>query len=200
MVGILNLMSIKEASALDGNIRYIQSKNNAKSYVETRVFYDLPWNMKGYTFIDFYKNGNGYFGKTFWNKTIKYSVGLEEQIIHNNEPFTETGFGVNAFIPYIPKKAFAKVSVVPLWFDKNGKLEDKVTVGYVGSIDLPKGYKLSSFGEWDIGAKGGPKWTYGEIDLGKKIGPVYVSYNPALISNGDATPRVEHRISVSVDF
>jgi len=182
-------------AGVNGNTRYVHPDN----YVETNAFYGLPKDVRGYTFMDLCEGG--YFGKTSLDKTIKHGIGPKAQLIHANEPLTQVGMGASGVIPKLPKGTFGKVGVIPLWVDKEGKrVEDKVTVDYFGSLNLPKGLKLSGFGEWNIGTGKGPKWTYGEIDLGRKIGPVHVSYNPALIGDGDAVPRLEHRVSAAVDF
>lgn len=193
------LVPVPKAYALDGNIKYVHTKDVANSYVEASAFYKLPGKISGFTFVDFL-NGKGYFAKTSLEKNVASVVNAKAQLVHANEPTTQAGVGVSAVIPHMPKNTFAKVSVMPLWFDAYGRVKDKVIVGYFGSVDLPMGFELSSFGEWNIGAEGGPKWAYGEIELGKNIGPVNVSYNPALVGDGDAIPRLEHRVSAKIDF
>ena len=115
-----------------------------------------------------------------------------------NEPISEMGIGIKSQVPKLPKGAYATVGLMPLYIDKNGKkVKNKGLLEYFGSLNLPKGFWVSSFGELDI-VKG--EWGYGEIELGKRFGPVRASYNPALIGNGDMIPGLEHRIAATVDF
>lgn len=198
IIGLASLSGVK--ASIKGNIRYIQSEENANSYVEAKADYKLPGEIKGSTFIDFYKNKKGYFGKTSLEKEFGPKVRVRAEAAHANEPFAQAGLGANVVVPYIPKEIFAKISFIPLWFDVNGRVKDKVIAGYSVKINLPKGFKLKSFGEWNVAASDGVKWNYGEIDLGRKFSFVNVSYNPALKEDGDAVPSVEHRASIGVDF
>jgi len=197
-IGIASLIPMKAEAGLAGNINYIYSENNKSSQVKTRAFYGLLFGARGFTYTNFYNDG-GYFGESFLGKAIKYGIGPKVRIVHVNEPLTQLGTGMEASIPGLPGGISANVNLYPLWFDKNGKLVNKTIVGYSGNASLPHGVKLSSFGGWDV-AGGNPKWIYGEIELGKKFGPVDVSYNPALIGDGDAIPTLEHRVAVGVDF
>ena len=164
------------------------------------LFYQIPGKINGYTFVDLYKNGQGYFGKTTLDKEIKYGIGPKAQIVHGNEPYTMEGFGINGVVPMPSKNTFAKVGFTPVWYSPQGRLSNRSIANYYIKSTLPKGFEISSFGEWNLTAKDGAKWAYGEIEIGKKIGKVKLSYNPALISDGDATPNLENRVAVTADL
>lgn len=194
---MLATTSVKAKAQIDGDIEYIHSEFNKNSYPRTNFFYELPGDTKGFTYLEFYKDDKGYFGKTSLEKKIDYGINSKVQIIHLNEPFNHIGFGFSAGITY-PKKGIAKISFMPKWYNNHGKKKKKIILGYYGSIDLFKGFNITSFGEWNIYDK--PKWTYGEISLSKKIGDITISYNPSLRGKGDAVPNLEHRISAKIDF
>jgi len=192
----LSLAPIKEAKAsVSGNVRYIHSEINQNSYVQSNQFYKLPQKIRGFAFLDFSKS-NGYYGKTSLEKEIYKGINLKNQTIHCNEPLTQTGLGISAKpISKIP----LKLSYLPIWIDKQGKKVDKNILGYYFALDIPLGLSLSGFGEWDV--SNNPKWTYGEIELKREIKKrVSLSYNPALKSDGDASPKLENRISLAINF
>lgn len=118
-----------------------------------------------------------------------------------NEPISDAGLGVEFQIPMLPKNASATVSLMPFYVDKlDGntiRIKDKVLMQYFGSLSLPKGFRISGFGEWNIAKH---EWGYGEFELGKKFGSIRASYNPSLINDGGMTPKLEHRIAATIDF
>lgn len=182
-------------AGMSGNARYIHSEKNQNSYIQTNQFYKLPLNIKGFTFLDFSKN-NGYYGKTSLEEEVYSGINLKSQTIHCNEPLTQIGLGISA--KPISKIPF-KIIYLPFWLDKQGEKVNKTILGYYGSLNIPGGLTLSGFGEWDISDK--PKWTYGELELKKEIAKgIDLSYNPALKKDGNAIPKLEHRISCSVNF
>lgn len=182
---------------VNGNIKYIQPENSGNSYVELNAFYGLLGDIEGYTFVDF--SDGSYFAKTALEKKIRKGFNARAQIVHANELFTQAGLGVGIAIPDMPKGRDGKIRFMPLWFDKDGEVvKDKVIIGYSFETNLPKGFKLSSVGEWNV-ANG--EWAYGELELGKKINQlVKIGYNAALIGDGDAIPDLEHRVFVEIDF
>ncbi|KYK26581.1 hypothetical protein AYK26_07410 [Euryarchaeota archaeon SM23-78] len=186
-----------DKDTLSGDVEYIITKDKADHYLRPNLFYTLPGDIQGFTFIELYKGG-GYYGRTTLDKMIKGDIGLTGQIIHASHPGSEFGLGLTAIIPHLPKSMFGKVAVRPLWIDKQGKLVDKLMTDYFVDITLPKGFKISTFGGWDLRAKGGPQWDYGEIFIGKEFGKVKIGYCGALINDGDALPDLQHRIAVGL--
>lgn len=198
MVSVASMMPFNKANAA-GDIRYIVPKGKSVTYVETTVAYKLPLGVKGSTFIDLYSGDGGYFGKTAFEKRVIGNAGLKSTTVHSNNLFTQVGLGANVIIP-TPKWMFAKVGVLPVWRDGKSIVEHKSIVEYFVQFSLPLGFDLSSFGEWNFVALGGPKWTYGEVAFGRKIGPFSVSYNPVLVADGDATPATVQRLSMGIEF
>ena len=202
MIGLATLIPIRDAKAdVSGNVKYIQTteeSNSSGSYPECNVFYELPRGINGYTFIDLYDHGDGYFGRTSLNRELGRKVRGNVEFNHFNELFSNVGVGIKAQIPRLPKDAFATVNVMPFYVDRRGnRVKNKGLLQYFGSLTLPKDFTLSSFGEWDI-ARG--KWEYGEVELTTDLGPFTAGYNGGLIGDGDATPNLEHRASLIVNF
>lgn len=190
-------LAAPEAEALGGNIKYFQSRQNEDCYAEANTFYQLPGRISGFTFVDFHKNNNGYYGRTALEKEISHGLALKSQTIHNNDLAVQSGIGISAKMP-MPKGTFATVSFIPLWLDNKGIVKDKATVSYFASMNLPYGLNVNNFGEWNVTDR--LEWIYGELQLGKKIGNVTLSYNPALNGKGNAVPKLEHRASISLSF
>lgn len=199
-LGSIFLPKVADAQ-VTGNLKYVHSADGIeRSYPEIYTFYKLPKEINGFSFMYFYNSGQGYFGKTILNKKIAGRIGIKSESIHINEPITQEGLGLTASVPYLPENASLSVDFLPFWFDKNGRIPSRSSVGYFGSVNLPANFQFSSFGKWVFGNGKGPKWGYGEAELTAKLGPFRVGYNPALIGDGDAIPRVEHRALVGIDF
>ena len=201
--GIISLTALtlpnKAMAEVHGNIKYIKTteeSNSVGSYVEGNFFYELPGKINGYTFVDLYGKEHGYFGKTSLDKKIVKDISGKTELNNFNEPASEIGFGVKYQIPGLPDNAFANVSLMPFYFDKGEKIEGKTLLQYFAVLNLPRGFELSSFGEWDEEGN----WTYGEIEFKKAIDPVGLSYNPALIGLENSTPDLEHRFAITIDF
>ena len=203
MLGAASLIPMKNANAqLSGSMEAIKSFKSKQSYVRPCLFYDLPANIKGFTFLEFYQDGNSYFGRTNLTKEVTKGIALRAEAIHGTGFPNNYGLGLSATIPN--KKVFANFYFTPFLVDnKLKKIENKVLSGYFASIKLPLDMQLSSFGEWNLNGKNGVEWTYGELNLEKKLNKnLSVSYNPALKNNGvgKPIPRLEHRVTAKYTF
>jgi len=198
-VAAIGLMPLNNthAAEIHGNVKYIESERKELSYIQNNNFYNLPLGIKGYTFFELYKD-KGYYGKTSLERAITDNVNIKGQVIHTNNPVSKEGIGISAKLP--TKKFNFKASYLPFWVDKSGKHIDREIAGYSFGTNLPLGAKLEAFGEWDISKSA--QWCYGEIELSKNFGDLRLSYNPALRARekGGAIPKLEHRISVGVNF
>jgi hypothetical protein len=67
-------------------------------------------------------------------------------------------------------------------------------------IEVPLGLDVKNFGTINYATEDGPSWSYGEIDVGRNFGDYRLSWNPALIGDGDLVPNLEHRISGTFSF
>ncbi len=202
VAGLASFMPLEKAEAqVSGSAEYVQSENSESSYARANAFYSLSKGINGFTFMELYRNGSGYFGKTYLDKKNSKGIGPRVMAVHAGEPLSEVGMGVNAVVPHLPKNVFATVGLLPLWIGNDGKsVGDKAMAQYFVSADLPLGLNLSSFGDLDILADGGPQWDYGEVKLQRNFGPVFVGYNPVLLNDGDTIPRLEHRGIIGVNF
>ena len=190
------LTGTKANDSFNGDIGVLANRNNRDSYAEANVFYKLPGEVKGYTFMDLYNDGSsGYFGKTELTKSIGKNLALRTQVVHGNEFATEAGLGLKLTVPGLPKSTFATVYAMPLWANSNGREGNECKVGYFISQDLPANFYASSYGEANVSAANGATWGYGEIELGKKFGNWKVGLDVALNSAGDGklAPALEAR-------
>lgn len=209
MVGLASLLPMKAVQAqgnVHGSLEAVQSvQSNGTSYPRLNVSSTLPGQISSYTFLEFYGKDNGYFGRSTFNRPITQTggVGPRATIIHGGEPVSQVGLGVGAVVPHMPRGTFASVGVLPVWMDKEGRaVRDRTEVQYFASANLPLRFNVNGFGIWNIASPTGPEWTYGEVKLGRNFGPINISYNPALLNNGDgnARPRVENRFTVELKF
>jgi len=201
--GLVTLLSIlpTKANDLNGLMEYIHPIENSKgSYVRPNFFYKLPGEIKGFSWMELYQGGDGYFGETNLEKEVTNGFNLKSQIQHNNTPINRAGFGVSKQVP-TPKGTFLKLTVSPIWFDVQGIQKNMKEVAYFSEAKLPFGFTASSFGDWNLADTEGVQWGYGELDLCREVAKgVKLSYNPALLNKGDAIPKVEHRITAKINF
>ena len=208
MAGAVSLLPMKDANAqINGSLDIVKSSEPKKSYVRPCLSYELPANIKGFTFLEFYQKGNEeggktYFGRTKLTKEVFKRFGLRADATHGSESPNTYGLGLNVTIPN--KTIFANLYLTPFWVNgKLNKVENKTLAGYFASTKLPFGLELSSFGELNLNAKGGAQWTYGELNLEKKFGKeknFSVAYNPALKNKGGPIPKLEHRVTARYYF
>jgi len=193
-------------NSISGNLEYIHSEDNAWSYPRANGFYDLPGKGSGYTWMEFYKGGKGYFGETNVNYPGMKGFNPAMQIQHCNTPISRIGFGLSKQVP-TPKGTYLQLTALPVFVDKEGVQENTSEIGYFLSADLPLGFKATSFGDINLREKGGAKWQYGEATLEKSVGPFTFAYNPVLEIKPDAKGfqrtfphRVQHRGAIRVNF
>lgn len=204
MIALASLLPIKKAEAgITGSVEYIQSEHHENSYARASASYSLPLNVSGFTFSEFYKAEEGYYGITYLEKPVTGNLNARLRLQHDNDPLSQIVVGTSFNIPWVPKEAFAQVYYDALWFSPKGdRITDKSFLGYFFSADLPKGFRLKAFGEWNLSDRNGVTWNYGEVSIGKRFGPFTFSYNPSLNpQNGNKLiPELEHRVSAKVNF
>lgn len=202
IAGAITLASIlptKQANAFDGNLDYIYSENDVNSF-KAHVFYELPKEIKGSSFIKLNGNNGDYFGKTNLEKEVTGGFNVALQAKYSDTPFYSVGLGISRQVP-TPRGIFLKLRLLPLWFDKEGKQNNEFRFTYRAKAELPLGAEISSFGEWNLVDEEGIQWVYGEIFLNTEITDgVRFGYNPGFLNDGDATPDVEHRITIRASF
>jgi hypothetical protein len=202
LLGLSSLLGNAKAGDVSGNIGYVQREETKSSYAEANAFYKLPFDVRGYTFLDLYNQDGGVFGKTTLTREIADSgISARVQAIHGNELCTDVGLGLEAKIP-TPKGVTAKVNCTPIWINSDGKEDDTIKVGYFVALDLPWNMALSSFGEANVASPKGITWKYGEVELAKKIGNLSIGYNAGLEckEDGIATPKINNGIAIRYKF
>jgi len=205
-----SLLPMKKAQAqVNGSMEYLLSEHSENSYPRLNLFYGDIEKVKGFSFLELYKNQKGYFGKTTLEKQIIPRVNAAAQIKYAGEPLTSVGLGASVNVVKTNNNSFFNFQALPVWIPKGFKLnkdefvnKKEVILGYSAKVNLPKDFFLFSFGQMNVNDKGGPTWCYGELTAGKKFKKWSVGYNPALVSKGQgkAVPKMEHRAYVSRDF
>src|SRR3989344_4781701 len=180
---LVSVFPVKEASGLDGNVEYIKSEEKDGSYLRTSNFYGLPGKVNGFSVLELYEHGDGYWAASFLEKPLSGMFNARLRLLHDNEPLSEAGLGVSVNVPNLPKSTFLNFHYDPFFVSNKGEIvDDKSFLGYYVSVDLPKGFEASSFGEWNLSNPDGVVWDYGEARIAKKFGNVSLGYNPALVS------------------
>ncbi len=190
-----------EAQFNSGVVEYVQPRENSEALGRVQGFYGLPGDVSGFSFMEFYKNGNGYFGKTYLDKPVLGRIGPRIEVDHVGEPFSYVGAGISTTIPGMPEGGFARVGILPLWRDKNGNMvKNKTMIQYSFGASLPWNMRVGGFGEWNISSPDGLQWGYGEFELVKNFGDMKVGFNPVLWNDEDAIPEFENRLIIGVNF
>ena len=198
--GLLLLGTTKSIQAQDNkigaSIDVVQSENNPFSFIRPKIFYKL-FGLNNYSFFEFYRNEE-FFGKTILNKDLGSNLRPTVEFVYGSGFNDRAGIGINYAVP-TPNWASLNFKVLPIYLDKEGYQKDRITIGFSGSLNLPEGFSISSFGEINANVKGGAQWGYGEISLSKKLFDDFsISYNPLLKNNGKLAPKLEHAISVNL--
>ncbi|MBS3050757.1 MAG: hypothetical protein J4400_01255 [Candidatus Aenigmarchaeota archaeon] len=189
------------ASAQDKKIEMtaeaVVSENRQESFVRPNIFYRIG-NMKAYTFFEFYRSEE-YFGKTIIGKDMWKGFGPTGELVVGSDTRNRIGAGVK--YSFDGKKADFSLKFLPAWFDTGGH-EERVMLGYSGSLELPQDFDVSVFGEIDVDSPHGAEWGYGEISIGRNFGKFRLSYNPLLKNRDDGIlkPRMEHAVCASYKF
>ncbi len=196
----LLLGGARSKAQVDANVEAIKSFKPEKSYIRSNMFYKLPLDIKGYTFMEFYPDESN-FGKTTISKDVVDKVGIMSQAVHGTGFDDMYGLGIKTELP-MPEKGFAEVYIAPVWIDSKGKhVENRNVAGYFATISLPLDLQLSSFGEVNLAGPSRVEWNYGEISIEKPIDKhLSIAYNPALQPEGGLVPSLEHRVTAKYTF
>lgn len=175
--------------------------NTKEIIAEPTATYNLPGKVKGFTFVDLYKDG--FYGQTDLTKELKNKSGkkinLRNRIIHNNQLHTKTGFGMNKNFSLFDNKFYFETSIIPVWFDNNG-FSKRQTIDYFFNIDIKNGWSVNGFGEWQLQDKK-INWVYGEFDVGKDIKKLRLSYSPIINKNKNSKGvNLNHRFALAYNF
>lgn len=203
-ISLASVMPMEQTEAANAYVKFVQPvKGENKSYLEPGMFYKLPGDVDVFSWVDIDQKG-GYYGESNFKKKINSKLNAKAQLNHPNSLMGRLGLGASINVPFLPKNAFAEITALPIFFNKDGQTIDRKEINYFVKIDLPYGIEASSFGEIIQENGGETKWGYGEIKIEKEIGNsgIKIGYNPALRNQGEGrmTPKVEHRISISANF
>jgi len=186
------------------SIERMQTTEKSTSRIRPHLFYDLPFGVKGYTFIEFYDDGSSYYAKTGLTKKITDHLDARVDVIDISSATDQIGLGLEYKIP-TGEKTLAKVKAMPVYFGFDGKyVKSKAVMGfyYHQKIHVPilKDASVVAFGEIDLAKKGGPTWSYGELHVQKSLKDYVLGIGADLKSDGDITPHPELSIKLGYVF
>ncbi len=182
ILGAASLLGPAQASAEEKPVSVvadvIASEAEGASLIRPNIFYRL-FGTDAYTFIEMYSDDKNYFGKTILGKELGSGFSATGEYAFGSDTTNRAGLGVKYSLP-LPKGKLS-VKLFPVWFSRDGYDKHRVHAGYSGSVDLPAGFEVSSFGECNLAAANGPQWGYGEVFAGKKLGKHVGVYGGALL-------------------
>jgi hypothetical protein len=125
------------------------------------LFYILPLKTDTYTFVDF--NDDGFYVKTTTHTPINnQGTGIRSKIKHSNQFNDQINIGLEQKFSY--ENLNTLLRVLPLGFNRNGRIKDHFLLSYSISKTVPKiNLKIGSFGEMNLKNKKGVSWNYGEV-------------------------------------
>ncbi len=132
MIGIAGLLPVKtnaQESSVKASVDIVQSEKEPASFIRPNLFYKLL-GMNGYSFFEFYRDEN-FFGKTILSKDLGKGAKATGEIVYGSGFTDSYGAGVSYDTP-MPKEASLSIKALPAWFNKEGYIDDKVTVGFLG--------------------------------------------------------------------
>lgn len=169
----LTAATVLPAQAQNSNIELMQTKDQSTSRVRPNLFYELPGDVKGYTFAEFYEDGGAYLAKSSLNKNLKGSLDAQLQVVNGSGFTDQAGLGVDYKIP-TGDNTFAKVKALPVYVGFDGKrVQNKAVIGFYVDrkvyVPVLKDIHVVAFSEINLAAKDGPAWSYGEIHAQKSL-------------------------------
>lgn len=184
-----------------GNIEIIKSTYPEMSYIRTTDFYELPADLTGNNWIEFYTNGT-YMGRNTVSKQIFEPISLQHMTRYCTESKLDNGIGVS--IDFTFNSVLLSMYGAPIFINYQGnKVSNSSLLGIFASTQLSDKLKLSGFAEINPSGKEGAEWSFGELNLEYIINEnVSLSYNPAFysIGPGSLNPEIDHRITLKYTF
>lgn len=153
-----------QTAKAQSNVEYIQNAKQETSRIRPNLFYNLPGDVKAYTFIEFYNDGDNYFAKTTLNKSLGHGISARTEIKNSSFFKDYAKLGMTYSLPI--DGVSSSLKFLPFNVNTSGEFSSPMTVGY--SVSKKWGpVSLSSFGEYDIANK---TWGYGETYVGYNVG------------------------------
>ena len=187
------------------NFEYLQTDSKETSRFRPNLYYELPWSIKGYAYIEIYMNGKNYFGQNYLTKEIKGIFGVQSETNFASFFIPYTGLGPMITIP-TKESTLLTFSFMPLFIDFKGKyLSNYVLAEFVFFKEFKLSYlgtwRINSFGQINIASKGGPTWNYGEAYLEKTLGShLYLGAGADLFCNTKWYPDANWGLKLGYSF
>ncbi|MGM5480387.1 MAG: hypothetical protein ACQESC_02920 [Nanobdellota archaeon] len=203
-VGGLGLLILSSVPSLGQNnsIELVQTDSHKTSRVRPHAFYELPGCVKGYSFGEFYQDGQSYLIKSSLSRHIVGSLDAHAQLNHGSAFTDQAGIGLKYTLT-ASDNTVASVKLLPAYMDFTGSyVKDKVVAGFYvqQTADLPIVGELdvTALGEVNVGSLKSPQWCYGEAHVSKTIDDYTFAIGADFRGDGDFVP--EPNLSVKLGY
>ena len=173
------------AAKAQSNVEYIQNAKTETSRIRPNLFYNLPGDVSAYTFIEFYGDGENYYGKTTLNKKLGAGISARSEIKNSSFFKDNASLGFTYAIP--TKELSASLKFLPVTANTEGDINYPMNVGYFASKNFGP-VNVCSFGEYNIGTK---SWGYGETYVGYKKGQFELAVGVDMRSDPENVIRLD---------
>ena len=204
LVAFTGLLSSANAQS---NFEYVHTDSKGTSRLRPNLFYEIsPLGVKGYSYVEFYMDGENYFGQNYLTKEIKGIFGVQVETYFANFFTDYAGIGPIITFPTKDSTTVLTFSFMPLFIDLNGNyLTNYMLVEFVFfkefKIPLLGTWRINSFGQLNLAAEGGPAWQYGEVYLEKPIGThLYLGAGADLFCNTEWYPDPNWGLKIGYSF
>jgi hypothetical protein len=203
---VILLWSLFFSANAQSNFEYIQTDSKETSRFRPNLYYKLPLEVKGYSFLELYMGGQNYLGQTFLTKSIKGIFGVEVHAYYSTFFEDYIGVGPTIAIPTKDSTTVFTLSLMPAFVSFKGNYQSNYILG---EFVFFKEFKFHSIGTWRINsfgiinfaAKGGPAWEYGECYIEKPIGQhFYLGAGANLLCNGKWYPDPGWGLKIGYSF
>jgi hypothetical protein len=200
----IGLSAMFYSASAQSNFEYLQTNSKETSRLRPNLYYTLPLEVKGYSFLELYLDGKNYFGQTFLTKDIKGIFGVEVHAYYSS--FFEDYIGVGPIITLPTKKStIFTLSFMPAFMNYHGKYLSHYLLSefvFFKEFKIPSlgTWRINSFGIINLGAKGGPAWEYGEAYLEKPIWKLFIGVGADLFCNTKWYPDPNWGVKLGYNF
>ena len=157
------------------SFEFLKTDKSATTRVRPNLYYNLPLNVKGYSYVEIYADGKNYYGETYLTKDVIGPIGIQGQVDFANTFNDYGGLGIIATIPLKDTTTLLTFSFMPFFHEFQGqRLKEFMLLEFVFykefKVTIVGTFRINTFGQMNMIASGGPQWYYGEAYLEKPFG------------------------------
>lgn len=144
-------------------IEAVASDTQSKSRIRPHLTYDIPSGGNGYTFIEFYGDGETYYARSMLRYNITDQAKARADVLNGNQFADQAALG--AEYQMSTADVDARVGAHPLWINKNG-FRAKATINGAITADITDNLSVEAFAEADVLNQA---FLYGEAKLRRNL-------------------------------